>query len=171
MFSSKSLAPCSLATRGKWTKPLCWKKSSDFCRNTMVRVMPLHFYPIPILLLAVTSSRWASSLVLSPQPSPSASVTGSLCPRHCTHHKSPSPTGLGEYTHFPNCFISRRKDSRGALQVTSSPMEWCHQWEHLDLKCLEQAFFIQSCRDAILRDSSSTESDCTGSSRHLCPHP
>lgn len=131
----------------------------------------LHFYPVPILLLAVTSSCWASSLVLSPQPSPSASVTGPLCPRHCTRHKSSSPAGLGEDTHLPNCFISQRKDSRAALQVTPSLMEWCYQWEHLDLKCLEQVFFIQSCRDVVLKDSSSTESDCTGSSRYLCPHP
>ncbi|XP_060043423.1 neuronal PAS domain-containing protein 2 isoform X3 [Erinaceus europaeus] len=35
MFLSKSLALCSLATLGKWTKPPCWRKSSDFCRNTM----------------------------------------------------------------------------------------------------------------------------------------
>ncbi|XP_026984606.1 neuronal PAS domain-containing protein 2 isoform X5 [Sagmatias obliquidens] len=35
MFSSKSSAPCCLATRGRWTRPPCWRRSSDSCRNTM----------------------------------------------------------------------------------------------------------------------------------------
>lgn len=38
MFSSESSAPCCPATRGKWTRPRCWKRSSGSCRNTMVTV-------------------------------------------------------------------------------------------------------------------------------------
>lgn len=38
MSSSKSSAPCSQATRGKWTRRPCWRRSLDSCRNTMVKV-------------------------------------------------------------------------------------------------------------------------------------
>lgn len=111
MFSSKSLAPCSLATRGKWTKPPCWRRSLDFCRNTMVKVTPVSiFIPFLSFHLAMTSSSWSSA----------ASVTGFLLQRHSTLFNIPPPAGLGENTYLPNHFISQRREPRATSQVAPS---------------------------------------------------
>lgn len=141
MFSSKSLAPCSLATRGKWTKPPCWKRSSDSCRNTTVKVTPLPGSGRP------THTMWwwfhASAQPGFSCRSPGSSLTAHL--QQAGERTDPSSTALF---------------ARAQGHLPGSPQDIHHEsilikypWEHLDAQVLTcsppwshcAGFFILLC--------------------------
>ncbi|CAO2607942.1 hypothetical protein LEMLEM_LOCUS13582 [Lemmus lemmus] len=70
MFSSKSSAPCSRATRGKWTRRPCWRRSSDSCRNTTVKValLAMSTSPCPFPQVMSLSGRAAHCLLSQGHP-------------------------------------------------------------------------------------------------------